>query len=66
MYRKDRKEPYLDGLSVRLEDVDADDGVVELGVGGLHQLVVLVFLVADGVEALEYKLKQRAQVLRRG
>lgn len=58
----------LNGLAMRLEDIDADDGAVELGVRGLHQLIVEVLLVANRVKALEYKLKQRAQVLwrRRG
>jgi hypothetical protein len=32
---------YLHSLSVLVENVDSDDGFVEVGVSGLHRLVVL-------------------------
>ena len=35
----------LDGLAMVAEYVDTDDGVVELGISGLDELIVCVFLV---------------------
>ncbi len=63
-----RRMNVLNGLAMVAEDVDANDGLVELGIGRLHQLVVDVLLVLQGVEALEHELEQGLQVLgcRRG
>jgi len=40
----------LDGLSVSLEDVHSHNGVVELWVRRFNQLVVEMFLIAQGIE----------------
>jgi hypothetical protein len=56
----------LDGLAVVAEDVDANDGLVELRVSGLNELVVDVLLVFERVEALEDKVEQGLEILGRG
>lgn len=53
----------LNGLAVRLEHIDANDTVVELLVGRLHNLVVEMLFVLEPIEALENKVEQRLQVL---
>ncbi len=53
----------LYGLPVIMEDVDADDGLVELRVGGLDHLIVFVLAVGEGIESTEHKIKQRSEVL---
>ena len=47
----DRSWPAAD-LPVIPEDVDADDGLLEGGVRGLHQVIIYVLRVAQGVQAL--------------
>ena len=42
----------LDGLAMIFEDVDADDGFVEVGIRGLNQLVVHVLRVFQSVKSL--------------
>lgn len=49
---------YLNGLSVLAKDIDPDDGLPELGICGLDQFVVRVFLVVDRIEALDDKFEQ--------
>ena len=56
----------LDGLSVVVEDIDPDHGLVELRVGTLDQLVVQMLLVVEGVEALEDEIEEGVEVLRAG
>ena len=42
-----------------VEDVDANDGLLELGIGRLDHGEVLVFLVVERIEPLENKLLRR-------
>jgi hypothetical protein len=53
----------LNGLTMRLEHIDAHNAVVELLIGGLNNLVVEMLFVLEAIKALEYKVEQGLQVL---
>jgi hypothetical protein len=54
----------LDGLSVLPKDVHSDNSLVEGRVCGLDNVIVKMFLIAEGVKALEDELKEGLQVFR--
>ena len=54
----------LDGLAVLMEDVDPDNGFVELWIGGLDDLVVLVLHVVKGIKPFQDKLEDCFEVFR--
>ena len=56
----------LDGLSVVVEDVHSHYRLVELRISALDQLVVKMLLIIQGIEALEYKVKEGVKVFRAG
>jgi hypothetical protein len=70
MFERERRRlatsTHLDRLSVTPENVDSDDGLVEVRVCALNDVVVEMLLVAQRVHALEDELEERAQVLGRG
>lgn len=53
----------LDSLSVVAMDVDSHNCMVEVGVCAGQDVVVLVLLIVEGIEALEYKLEDGTEVL---
>lgn len=48
------------------EDVDSDDGLVEVRVGALNDVVVEMLLVSERVHALEDEFEEGLQVFGRG
>ena len=46
------------------ENVDANDGLVEFGIGALSNVVVEMFLIFERIQTLEDKLEESLQVLR--
>jgi len=65
---KDRtrgEKAHLDRLSVTSENVDSNDGLVEVGVRALDDVVVEMLLVTESVHSLEDELEEGLQVLRR-
>ena len=56
----------LDGLSVVVKDVHSHYRLVELRISALDQLVVKMLLIIQGIEALEYKVKEGVKVFRAG
>ena len=55
---------HLDGLPVRMENVDPDDGLVEVLMCRLNHLIVLMLHIVQSVKSSQHKVKHSAQVLR--
>jgi hypothetical protein len=47
-----------------MENVDPDDGVIEVGVCRLDDLVVLMFPISNSIKTFQHKLKQCPQIFR--
>jgi hypothetical protein len=61
----DEDDVYLNRLSMRFEDIDTHDRIIEFGVSGLHNLVVEVVFVTQRIEPFEHKFKECLQIFGR-
>jgi hypothetical protein len=51
---------------VLTENIDPHDGLIEIRICTLSDIIIQVFLVTKYVHPFEYEIKQRLQVLRTG